>query len=158
MTDGALRWSPGGQIPHRVYAASNFFACQAKQREVGVKQIVKQPARIEYAVSRTRCYQYHEYTISKLCVQGAEVLAVFNGINHPYVKKAGHSRGLLFSHFSFGRSPHICGSGYILGLVTFASLVANLLKRSLAMCHSERSETESIYETRQLVALVELGS
>ena len=81
MTDGALRWSPGGQFPHRVYAASNIFACQAKQREVGVKQIVKQPARIEYAVSRTKCYQYHEYTISKLCVQGAEVLAVFNWIN-----------------------------------------------------------------------------
>lgn len=38
-------------------------------------------ASIEYAVSRTRCYQYHEYTISKLCVQGAEILAGFNGIN-----------------------------------------------------------------------------
>jgi hypothetical protein len=62
-----------------VYAASNIFACQAKQREVGVKQIVKQPARIEYAVSRTKCYQYHEYTISKLCEQGAEDLANFNG-------------------------------------------------------------------------------
>jgi len=42
--DGALRWSPGGQFPHRVYAASNYYACRAKQREVGVKQIVELPA------------------------------------------------------------------------------------------------------------------
>ena len=74
------------------------------------------------------------------------------------IEKAGRSHGLLYSYFSFGRSPHTCGSGYILGVATVASLVTNLLKRSLAMCHSERSETESIYETRQLVALVELGS
>jgi len=79
-----------------VYAASNFFACQAKQREVGVKQIVKQPARFEYAVSRTKCYQYHEYTISKLCVQGAEVLADFNGINR---KSRSFARPAIFIFF-----------------------------------------------------------
>ncbi len=127
-----------------MYAASNIFACQAKQREVGVKQIVKQPARIEYAVSRTRCYLYNEYTISKLCVQGAEVLANFNGINHPYVKTAGRSRGLLFSYFSFGRSPHTCGSGYILGVATFATLVTNLLKRSLASMNFKKEQPASL--------------
>ena len=134
MTDGALRWSPGGQFPHRVYAASNIFACQAKQREVGVKQIVKQPARIEYAVSRTRCYQYHEYTISKLSVQGAA---------HS-IEKAGRSRGLLYSYFSFGRSPHTCGSGYILGVATVASLVTNLLKRSLASANFKKEQPVSL--------------